>query len=144
MQNLTRNRAVSIRAGVAFWSVAVLMRVQASAPPPAGAAQAGALIDFERQVKPIIELNCLECHSQDKRKGGLSLAVYADILDGGRSGAVVRPGSSATSLVTHRLTGGIGDQMPLDNLPLSDAELAIIRRWIDQGARPTPSAPPAP
>jgi hypothetical protein len=107
-------------------------------------AQAGTLVDFERQVKPILDLNCLECHSQDKRKGGLSLAAYGDILDGGRSGAIVRPGSSSTSLITHRLTGAIGDQMPLDNIPLNDDELALVRRWIDQGARATPSSAPAP
>ena len=43
-------------------------------------------VDFERQVQPIIADHCLECHSQDKRKGGLSLATYADVLEGGRNG----------------------------------------------------------
>ena len=43
-----------------------------------------------------------ECHSQDRRKGGLSLATYGDVLEGGRSGAVVRPGNSAGSLLVHR------------------------------------------
>ena len=55
-----------------------------------------ATIDFDKQVKPILEEYCLECHSADKRKGGLSLAAYTDVLDGGRSGAVVRPGHAAS------------------------------------------------
>ena len=66
----------------------------AAAPRPAARPQGPALVDYERQVKSILDENCLECHSQDKRKGGLSLATYEDVLEGGRSGAVVRPGSS--------------------------------------------------
>ena len=50
-------------------------------------------VDYEREIQPILSENCLECHSQDKRKGGLSLANYADVLDGGKDGAVVRPGN---------------------------------------------------
>ena len=60
------------------------------------------LVDYDRQIKPILEANCLECHSADKRKGGLSLAAYLDVLDGGRSGAVIRPGHAANSLLFAR------------------------------------------
>ena len=108
------------------------------------AARPGGTIDYDTQIKPIIEANCLECHSQDKRKGGLSLAAYADVLDGGRSGAVVRPGNAANSLIVARVKGQIGDQMPLDEFPLSEAQIATLQRWIDEGARPAPGAPPAP
>jgi hypothetical protein len=107
---------------------------------PAGAGT----IDFAREVKPILDARCLECHSGEKRKGGLSLATYADALDGGRSGAAIRPGSAAASLLLHRISGEIEPQMPKDEAPLADAEVALIRAWIDEGARPEPSAPPAP
>jgi Protein of unknown function (DUF1549)/Protein of unknown function (DUF1553)/Planctomycete cytochrome C len=102
------------------------------------------LIDFQRQIQPILTESCSECHSQDKRKGGLSLATYDDVLEGGKDGAVVRPGRSADSLLVHRITGKVEPQMPKDNLPLSDAEIALLRLWIDQGARATPTAPAAP
>ena len=65
---------------------------QTARPAVAPAARPAALVDFERDVQPILSENCLECHSQDKRKGGLSLATYGDVLDGGKDGAVVRPG----------------------------------------------------
>ena len=103
-----------------------------------------ALVDYQRQIQPIVAKQCLECHSQDKRKGGLSLATYADALDGGRNGAVIRPGNSAGSLIVHRVTGEIEPQMPKDEQALSDADIALIRLWIDQGARETPSSRPAP
>jgi len=102
------------------------------------------MIDFERQVQPIIADHCLECHSQDKRKGGLSLATYADALDGGRNGPAIRPGNGARSLLIHRITGAVEPQMPKDKDPLTPAQLALVRRWIDQGARATSSSPPAP
>ena len=44
-------------------------------------------IDFNSQVHGILAARCLVCHSQEKRSGGLSLATYQDVLNGGRSGA---------------------------------------------------------
>ena len=84
---------------------------------------AGAAVDYTRQVKTIIDENCLECHSQDKRKGGLSLATYEDLLEGGRSGAVVRPGSGERSLILDRITGAIEPQMPKDEMALDAANV---------------------
>ena len=60
---------------------------------------AGPLVDFQRQIRPLLSDHCLECHSQDKRKGGLSLATYADALEGGATAPVIRPGNSARSLL---------------------------------------------
>src|SRR6185312_4445807 len=100
-------------------------------------------VDFARNVHPIIATHCLGCHSAEKRSGGLSLATYADIIDGGRSGAVVRPGNSANSLIIGHLTGKIAPQMPFGLDPLSPEEIATIRTWIDQGARETPTSAPA-
>ncbi len=110
-------------------------------PAPSGAAPA---VDFQSAVRPILEEHCLECHSQDKRKGGLSLATYEDALDGGRNGPAIRPGNSRNSLLIHRVLGQVEPQMPKDEPPLTAAELAIVRSWIDQGARATPTSAPAP
>jgi len=102
------------------------------------------MIDFERQIEPIIKERCLECHSQDKRKGGLSLATYADALDGGRNGPAIRPGNAARSILIHRVTGAVEPQMPKDEDPLTPREVALIRLWINQGARRTPTSARAP
>ena len=126
--------AIVLAAGL--WLAAVLSATQAA---PARQSQA-ARVDYQRQVQPILEKHCLECHSQDKRKGGLSLATYADALDGGRNGPAIRPGNSAGSLMVHRVTGRVEPQMPKDEDPLSEAEQASIRLWIDQGARATASS----
>ena len=126
-------------AGAAIvWTAAVLT---ASRPPQTSPT---ARIDYRRQIQPVIEKHCLECHNQERRQGGLSLATYGDALEGGRSGAAIRPGGGARSLLIHRVTGAIEPQMPKDEAPLGAAEIALIQRWIDQGARETPASAVAP
>ena len=102
-----------------------------------------AQVDFDRQVHPLLAAKCHVCHSQEKRSGGLSLGTLRDTLEGGRSGATVRPGDAAGSLLIQRLTGDAKPQMPLGAAPLSEAEIATLRDWINQGSRATPTAAPA-
>ena len=130
----------SLLAGAALlWGSSIVLTSGASRSAPQSIR-----LGYEKDIRPLIAEQCLDCHSQDKRKGGLSLATYADILDGGKDGPIVRPGNGAGSLMIHRLTGQTGPQMPKDGVPLSDQEIAMIRRWIDEGARATPTSPPAP
>jgi hypothetical protein len=133
----------------AVWVAAVLTAAQGQSPSTRSASGSvrpnqGPLVDFAGQIRPILSERCLECHSSDTRKGGLSLATYADALDGGRNGPVIRPGNGAGSLLLHRLTGQVEPQMPKDEAALSEPEVALIRLWIDQGARLSPTSPPAP
>lgn len=100
-------------------------------------------IDYQRQIHPIFAARCLTCHSQERRSGGFSLASYDDILNGGRSGGAIQPGKSASSILMMRITGESQPRMPLGRDPLSSAEIATIKTWIDEGARPSPSAAPA-
>lgn len=100
-------------------------------------------VDFDQQIKPILASKCSMCHSEEKRSGGLSLANYADVLNGGRSGTAVRPGSSAKSLLMQRIMGEMEPRMPFGGKPLPDTELALFRNWIDEGARPNLAAAPA-
>ena len=131
---------VTALAAAAVW-IAAVGGAMAQRP---SAAPSGVRIDFARQVQPIIAKHCLECHNQDRRQGGLSLASYADALEGGRNGFVIRPGAAARSLIIHRVTGAVEPQMPKDETPLSAAEIAVIQRWIDEGARETATSAPAP
>ena len=108
----------------------------AGQPQPPGAAT----IDYQRQVHTILATQCLGCHSAERRSGGLSLASYADALEGGRSGAAIRPGEAAGSLLVGRITGQVPPSMPLGKPALSAGDVATIRLWIDEGARATPAS----
>ena len=109
----------------------------------AGMLLAGSLwaqVDYQREVHPILAAKCVACHSQEKRSGGLSLATLKDVLEGGRSGAAVKPGQGAASLLMRRSTGEVAPRMPLAGPPLTESEFATLRTWIDQGARATPTS----
>ncbi len=99
--------------------------------------------DYQRDVHPLLAEKCFACHGGDKRSGGLSLKDYASALEGGRSGAVIEPGDAAGSLLMRRVSGEVKPLMPPAGPPLNERELAVLRRWIDNGARPAVDAAPA-
>ena len=137
-----------------LWLATALMRAQTPVPgAPTTATTAGTTaaskqsvgrIDYDAQIAPILDEFCADCHDGETRKGGLSVATYDDLLEGGRSGASVRPGASARSLLLDRLTGRVEPLMPKGEDPLDEGRLTLIRAWIDEGARRTPTSPPAP
>ena len=116
---------------------------RAESPPPI---QTPAAIDFEKDIRPIFEQHCYECHGPKKSRGRLRLDSRASALKGGRSGlALVVPGDADRSLIVRRVLGLDGeDRMPLDNDPLPDAQIATLRAWIAQGASWPADAAPAP
>ena len=97
-------------------------------------------VDYQRDIHAIFAAHCLACHNADKRSGGLSLGTYPDIMAGGRSGAALKPGSSGQSLLVRRILGEVQPAMPLGGDPVASAEIATLRKWIDEGARPTPTS----
>lgn len=98
---------------------------------PALAADA---VDFTRDIRPIFQKSCGQCHMAGASMGKLRLDSPAAVLQGGVSSIAVVPGKSAASLLIKRL-GGLTDapRMPLNADPLSSAQIALIERWIDSG-----------
>ncbi|MGC4051719.1 MAG: PSD1 and planctomycete cytochrome C domain-containing protein [Paludibaculum sp.] len=85
--------------------------------------------DFVRDVQPVLSRACEKCHGGKMQMGGLRLDAKAAALK------VIRPGDAAGSELYKRVAG-IGDQarMPMGGKPLPDAEIALLKRWIDGGA----------
>jgi mono/diheme cytochrome c family protein len=97
-------------------------------------AQNGARVDFQREIRPILSENCFQCHGPDSvaRQAGLRLDRREAVL-----GKVIAPGNSAASLVYQRISDpDPGSRMPLaeSRRSLTPAQIALIKRWIDQGA----------
>src|SRR5215510_2650900 len=103
-------------------------------------------VDFKRQIEPIFARNCYQCHGAKKAMGRLRLDDKESALKGGLSGAVIIPGDSKQSLLMKRILGeGDVARMPMGGDPLMPTQIALIRRWIDQGANwsgDDQSAPP--
>ncbi|MEZ6152639.1 MAG: DUF1549 domain-containing protein [Pirellulaceae bacterium] len=86
---------------------------------------------FQKQVAPILTQRCLSCHSGDKPKGDFSLKSRATFFADG----YVEPGDSAVSHLMELIAPSKGPaEMPRDADPLSDVEVAVIAKWIDDGA----------
>ncbi len=96
-------------------------------------------VDFGRDVRPIFQAHCQKCHGPDKQEGGLRLDHRATALRGGDSGPLLTAGKSEKSEIYSRVSAGDESvRMPPageKNKPLSKNQLALIKRWIDQGAK---------
>ncbi|MBL7769784.1 MAG: PSD1 domain-containing protein [Flavipsychrobacter sp.] len=97
-------------------------------------------VDFNYHVKPILVQKCYLCHGPDEssRKANLRLDTYegatALLKNGGRA---IDPGHAANSMVVERIFHKDPDQVmptPESNLKLTQQEMAILEKWIDQGA----------
>jgi hypothetical protein len=95
---------------------------------------AAADVTFEKDVRPILERNCLGCHNDNESKGGLSLSTLASALKGGDSGPAFASGQPDASELFAQVSGS-EPAMPKDRPPLTAAELAVLREWIAAGAK---------
>ena len=93
-------------------------------------------IDFVKDIKPILDAHCTDCHGLDEQESGLRLDAGTLLRRGGDRGPIVVPGKSADSLLIKVLMGkGDVEAMPQGQDRLSDKQIAMIGLWIDQGAK---------
>ncbi len=90
-------------------------------------------ISFSRDVAPILTEKCIQCHGREPLMAHLDLRTRDGALKGAQHGPVVLPGNAAESHLYRRLVGQEQPPMPLGGR-LSDAEIAIIKNWIDSSA----------
>lgn len=94
-------------------------------------------MDYARDVEPILADKCQYCHSGSVLKGGYNMGTFDGLLKGGKRGRVVVPGKAAESVLYRFSSHASGPVMPPPGEDqLTPEELAIIKRWIDEGAKP--------
>lgn len=94
-------------------------------------------ISFNRDVRPILNAKCLRCHGGVKANGEFSMLFEADAFSETQSGkpAIVR-GSHAKSGIYQRIVHNDPElRMPFEAPPLTQEEIDVIAKWIDQGAK---------
>jgi hypothetical protein len=122
-----------------------------AAPPPAVAgvpvatapaspsAPIAATVHFVRDIQPILESRCLECHQPDKVKGELLMHTADALLKGGESGPGVVPGKPEASEIVKRLIlpADHDDVMPpkKSGAPLTSDQVKAIQQWVSEGAQ---------
>jgi mono/diheme cytochrome c family protein len=123
--------------GLALLAGAVWSPMQAALPPEKIAllpAASKAKVDFARDIQPIFEASCVQCHGRGKNKGIFSVETREDFVEGGETGVPAVAGKSAESLVVAMISGLDADiVMPKKGKVLTKDQVAVFRAWIDQG-----------
>ena len=89
----------------------------------------------EKEVLPILEQKCFQCHSENLKMSNLDLRTRASMLKGGDKGPAIVPGNAEGSAIYRRITGLETPKMPMAPMPpLSEKEMVVLKTWIDQGA----------
>jgi hypothetical protein len=103
-------------------------------------ASAAAPLDYNRDIRPILSENCFACHGFDEksREADLRLDVQASAYADHDGTRAIVPGAAAKSEAWRRVASSDPDEMmppPKSTFALTSAEKALLRRWIDEGAR---------
>ena len=110
--------------------VGAVASARAAQPSPGAAPR----VDFVRDIQPIFEASCVQCHARGKEKGGFSLETREDFLDGGENGVAAVVGKSAESAVMKLIMSTDAETvMPKKGKKLTAQQTALFRAWIDQG-----------
>lgn len=93
-------------------------------------------IDFSSQVKPILNKRCISCHGGVKQNGGFSVLFQHEAVDTLESGKfAIIPGKPEHSEMIRRINEKDPElRMPYKEQPLTKDEVAILTKWIEQGA----------
>ncbi len=102
-----------------------------------GTVLSAAAVDYEKDIRPIFEENCLKCHGPDKEKSGFRVDQRAVMLRGGDSGLkALVPGDPAASYLIEVVKGEVDPDMlmPPKGDPLSAEQIALLEQWVREGA----------
>ena len=96
--------------------------------------------DFYRDVYPFLKANCISCHNKTTTKAGLNMETPELMIKGGDSGPSIVPGDSEKSILVEASIHTDDMEMPPPKnktgaVNLTKAEIATLRRWIDEGAK---------
>jgi hypothetical protein len=107
-------------------SIAALLSAQAAFLAPATP------VSFAKDVEPILERDCRQCHGDTVQLGKLDLSTRDSALRGGTRGSDIIPGNAEASRLYRRIAGLEQPSMPAQGNPLSAAEVAAVKQWIDE------------
>lgn len=123
-----------------LWTLLIVFTTNAA---PADDAKKDAGLDFNTHVAPIFKKYCNGCHNADDKEGGLVLESFDATLKGGKRGAVIVPGKSDLSRLLLTVEKKVKPVMPPEgNESPKPEEIAVLKAWIDTGAKgPSGQAP---
>ena len=93
-------------------------------------------VSFRGDLAPILQNKCVACHGPKKAEGGYRADSFERAMKEGDSGAAAFTAKDLDDSEAFRrmMSDDDSDRMPLDAEPLSESELALFRRWVEEGA----------
>jgi mono/diheme cytochrome c family protein len=106
-----------------------------TAPEPATPTEAviseSGEVSFSRDILPVLQSRCINCHGGQRTSEGLDMKTYAALMAGSQNGSVVTPGDATnSSFVTLAAEG----KMPKRGPKLTPAEIKLLTDWVNAGA----------
>jgi WD40 repeat protein len=95
---------------------------------------AASVPSFNSDVAPILQKNCMACHTSSTKMGDLVMENYDSLMKGGIHGPVIIPHNAHASRLAMMIEGKTEPRMPFGADPLPAADIAAIEAWIDAGA----------
>lgn len=131
-----RGWAISCFLGALCASKVGLGQDPAAAPAP---------VVFSKEIAPLLLKSCQGCHGPAEPKGGFQLHTFAALTKAGESGSASVTASDLAKSELYRLVSSTeaSERMPKDADPLPAEQIALIKRWIEEGAKfdgPDPQA----
>jgi len=85
---------------------------------------------YTKTVQPILKANCLPCHNQNAKQGGLDLSTREALLKGSEHGKIVMPGNANDSQLYKVVAHVVEPAMPFKGKKLPEESIAAIAEWI--------------
>ncbi|MCE9609230.1 MAG: hypothetical protein K8R23_03280, partial [Chthoniobacter sp.] len=130
----------SVRTLSALLTFACAVAVVAAPPKKEENDDPNAPVSYFKKVRPIFQAQCQGCHQPARAKGGYVMTDFATLLAGGEDCAkdgtrAVVPRDPAKSVLIEQITPTNGEaEMPKKKPPLAEKDIALIRRWVAEGA----------
>jgi hypothetical protein len=115
---------------------AVLLDYQSTALAQEVSAQDATAVDFVRDVRPILERHCYDCHSGDQPSSSLRVDHKASAFSGGElfGKKIIQTGSDESLIIKFVSNPKHEMRMPPEGEMLSQSEVELLKNWIAQGA----------
>ena len=91
-------------------------------------------VSFTRDIQPVLQHHCWSCHGA-LRTSGFDMRTRDSAMRGGDHGVAIVPGKSEESRLYRRIAGHEQPGMPFEGTKLTEQHIALIKTWIDEGAR---------
>ena len=94
-------------------------------------------VSFRRDIAPVLLENCQACHGPKKEEGGYRVDSFERVVGEGDSGiAGFTAGALEDSEAFRRIVSDdVDERMPLEGESLSNPQIALFKRWIEEGAK---------